>query len=179
MKRLVVLGVACLFLGLGVTEAQGQKKDDLPKFLKGLMAKDAKERIEACQGLGKLGALKKAYGKDGWAPLAEILGKDEDPKVRTEAAKAIGQMDADAEVVVPALKKAVESDKDRGVQIASANALAAIGPAAKDALSALREAADKAKKDLADAGDDKAKANAAKQMLKALTAAIKAVGGGK
>lgn len=177
MKRLFVLVLGCMFLGLGLAEAQSPKKDDVPKFLKSLTAKDAKERMEACQGLAKIGALKRAYAKEAWEPLANLVVKDEDAKVRVEAAKALGQIDADPEIVVPALKKAVAEDKDRGVQIAAINALGALGPGAKDAIETLKEATDKAKTELADAGDDKQKANAAKQLLKALTGAMRAIAG--
>jgi HEAT repeat protein len=177
MKRLVVLSLGCLFLGLGAVEAQTPKKADVPKFIANLKDKDAKVRLEAAQGIGKVGQLKAVYAKEGIEPLCETVVKDDDAKVRTAAATSLGQVLLEPDKVVPVLAKVVKEDKDGGVQTAAITTLGYYGKDAKDALSALEEAQAKAKKELEDAADDKAKIKIAKAKLKVLQAALKSIGG--
>ncbi|MBY0526008.1 MAG: HEAT repeat domain-containing protein [Gemmataceae bacterium] len=190
MNRLVVLGLGCLFVTFGAVEAQGPKKDDVPKFIKSLTAKDAKERLEAVEGIAKIGELKKVYAKEAYTPLANVVRKDDDGKVREAAAQALGRIDADASIATPALIEGLK-DKERAVQIASANSLGALGKGAADAIPALKELADKAKEELAKAKEDQAKAKAgedkekeklararaqqAQQMLQAVGGALKSI----
>lgn len=177
MKRLVVLGLGCLFLGLATVEAQTPKKADIPKYVTNLKDKDAKVRLEAAQGIGKVGQIKAVYAKDGIEPLCDVVVKDDDAKVRAAAATALGQVLLDPEKVVPVLAKVVKEEKEGAVQNAAITTLGYYGKDAKDALSALEEANAKAKKELEDAGDDKNKIKVAKAKLKVLGAALKSIGG--
>jgi hypothetical protein len=68
-----------IFLAGASAEAQQKaKKEDVPKYIKQLTAKDAKERIAACEALAEIGELKKAYAKDAYEPLAHAVSKDGD-----------------------------------------------------------------------------------------------------
>jgi HEAT repeat protein len=177
MKRLVVLTLGIAVLGLGSVTGQTLKKDDVPKFVKNLADKDAKVRLEAAQGIGKVGQLKAKYATEGIGPLCDTLTKDDDAKVRAAAATSLGQIVLEPDKVVPVLAKAVKEDKENAVQQAAIQALGYFGPDAKDALPVLMEYQDKAKKELADAGDDKAKIKVAKGKLKFIGATIKSIGG--
>ena len=138
MKRFVVLVLACLFLSGGQVDAQG-KKSEIQKYIKELNAKDAKERLNAVQGIAKIGMLRASYAKDAVAPLCVRIEKDGDGKVRAAAALALGQIDADATKAAPVLIKAVESDKDREVQVNAITALGYLGAGAKEALPLLQK----------------------------------------
>jgi hypothetical protein len=193
MSRLAVLvfgfvGLLCLTTGT----VQAQKKEDLPRYIKGLTAKDAQERIAACEGIGAIGELKKVYAKDAVEPLCNVLRTDADAKVRQTAAATLGRIEADAAKATPALIQGLK-DKERPVQIASANALAALGPDAKEAVPVLKELAEQAKAEAAKAREEqtkakadgdkekeklaRAKAGAAQQMLQATGNALKSLGG--
>jgi HEAT repeat protein len=157
MKRLTVLVLGCFFLAGASAEAQQKaKKEDVPKYIKQLTAKDAKERIAACEALAEIGELKKAYAKDAYEPLAHAVSKDGDPGVRAKAAEALGRIDADPTKAVPALIEGLK-DKDRNVQVASANALGALGPGAKDAVDALKELSKEAREEQEKAKEEQAK----------------------
>jgi HEAT repeat protein len=178
MKRLVVLGLGCLILNLGTfVEAQVPKKADIPRFVANLKDKDAKVRLEAAQGIGKVGQVKAINAKEGIEPLCDAVVKDDDAKVRAAAAGSLGQILLDPDKVVPVLAKVVKEDKDGGVQTAAITTLGYYGKDAKDALSALEEANTKAKQELEDAAEDKAKIKVAKGKLKVIAAAIKSIGG--
>jgi HEAT repeat protein len=192
MRSLVILCCGFVFLMMAGIEVQGQKKEDLPKFLKNLTAKDPKDRIDACQGIAEIGELKKVYAKDAVDPLCNVLRKDDDAKVRQAAAAALGRIEADAEKATPALIGGLK-DKDPGVQAASANAIAAIGSGAKAAGPVLKELNDQAKAEAAKAREEatkakadgdkdkeriaRQKAQAAQQIFQATNAALKSIGG--
>lgn len=192
MRRLVLLGLGCIILASAGIDARGQKKEDLPKFLKELTAKDPKDRIAACDGIGAIGELKKVYAKDAVGPVCEVLRKDADAKVRQAAAATLGRIDADAAQATPALIQGLK-DGDAGVKAASATALGALGPGAKDAVPLLKELNDQAKADAAKAREeqtkaktdgDKAKEKAAREkgqaagtLLRATGQALKSIGG--
>jgi HEAT repeat protein len=191
MKRLTVLALGCFFLAVPSADAQKAKKEDLAKFVKQLNAKDAKERIAACEGIAEIGELKKAFAKDAYEPLANVVRKDSDAGVRAAAASALGRIDADPVKAVPALIEGLK-DKERNVQVASAGALGALGSGAKDAIEPLtalnkeardeqakaREELDKARKD----GDKEkaklaqAKANAIGQLVQTTGQALQSIG---
>jgi HEAT repeat protein len=144
---------------MAAVEAQTAKKEELAQHIKNLSAKDAKDRIAACDGIAAIGELKKVLAKDAVDPLCGVLQKDEDAKVRQAAAAALGRIEADAAKATPALITGLK-DKERPVQIASANALAALGSGAKDAVPLLRELAEQAKAEGAKAREEQAKAKA-------------------
>lgn len=138
MKRLVVLGLAGLFLSVGQADAQS-KKAEVEKFIKELNAKDAKQRLGAVEGIGKIGQLKAIYAISAVTPLCGVVEKDGDAKVRAAAAMALGQIDADPTKAVPVLIKVLESDKDRAVQLNAIGALGYLGAGSKEALPLLKK----------------------------------------
>lgn len=185
-----MLGLGCLFVGLTAVAAQTPKKDDVPKYIKNLTAKDVNERLAAVDALAKIGELKKVYAKDAWEPLCNVVRKDDDAKVRAAAAQALGRIDADPEKATPALMEGLK-DKERAVQIASALGLGALGAGARDAVPALKDMVEKAKAEVAAAKDEVAKfkddkekekvargkLQAAQQLLQAANNSLRAVAG--
>src|SRR5262249_49119568 len=129
------------------------------QHVKNLTAKDAKDRIAACVGIADIGELKKVLAKDAVDPLCKVLQQDADAKVREAAAAALGRIEADAGKATPALIQGLK-DKERPVQIASANALGAIGSGAKDAVPLLKELNEQAKTEAGKAREEQAKAKA-------------------
>lgn len=177
MNRLVALALGCWFLALGSSAAQTPKKDEVPKFIKNLGATDAKSRLEAAQGIGKIGQLKAVYAKDGIGPLCDTVLKDEDAKVRIAAANSLGMILLEPTKVVPVLAKVAKDDKDWPVQSAAITSLGYFGADAKDAVEAINEVRAKVKKELEDAGDDKAKVKAAKAKDKIINGALRSIMG--
>lgn len=192
MKRLTVLVLGCFFLVAPAADAQKAKKEELGKFIKQLNAKDAKERIAACEGIAEIGELKKIFAKDAYEPLASVVRKDGDAGVRAAAASALGRIDADPDKAVPALIEGLK-DKDRNVQLAAAGALGALGTGAKAASEQLtilnkeaREEQAKAREELdkfrKDGDKEKAKlaqarANAIGQLVQATGQALQSIAG--
>src|SRR5262245_39468550 len=194
MRRLVFLGLGFLILVSAGIDARGQKKEDLPRYIKELTAKEPKDRIAACDGIGAIGELKKVYAKDAVDPLCDVLRKDADAGVRKAAAATLGRIEADAVKATPALIQGLK-DADSNVKVASATSLAAIGPGAKDAAPILKELNDQAKTDAAKAREEQTKAKAdgdkakektardkgqaAGAILRATNEALKSIGGGQ
>ena len=189
MGRFTAFVFGCLVLSCGLVEAQSPK--DLPKYIKNLTAKDAQERIAACEGIATIGEIKKVLAKDAVDPLCDVLRKDDDAKVRTAAATALGRIEADASKATPALIQGLK-DKERPVQVASATALGYLGSGAKEAVPLLKELAEQAKAEAAKAREEQAKAKtdgdkekerlarakgqAAGQMLQAAGGALQRIG---
>ena len=88
MKRCVVLALGCLLVGLPRRAPRLPNKKDLPKYVKDLKAKDAKARLAAIEGIAGIGEIKAMYAKEAVEPLAEVVVKDDDAKVRAAAATA-------------------------------------------------------------------------------------------
>jgi len=180
MKRIAVLSVGCLLLGLVQAEADGPKKEEIGKHIKTLTEKDEKARLNACKGIAEIGQLKASYGKDAVVPLTAMVRKDDSARVRAEAANALGIIDPEESApVVKALMEALKEDKDDGVHRAAVGALGRLGTKAKDALPTLREEQERVQKLIADAGDDKAKAKRFKEQMKTISGAIQSVSGSK
>lgn len=194
MRRLVLLGLGLVMLAAVGIDAHGQKKEDLPRYIKDLTAKEPKDRVAACAGIGAIGELRKVYAKDAVDPLCDVLRKDADATVRRAAAAALGQISADAVKATPALIQGLK-DADNNVKVASATSLAVIGPGAKEAAPTLKELNDAAKAEAAKAREeqtkaktdgDKAKEKAARDkgqaagnLLRATGEALKNIGGGQ
>lgn len=194
MKRLALLGLAGLFLSGGDLSAQG-KKDEVQKYIKQLNSKDAKQRLNAVEGIAKIGQIRASYAKDAVEPLCMRVQKDDDAGVRASAAMALGQIDADSEKAVPVLIKALESDKDRRVQINAITALGYFRDGAKEALPLLKKINDdagaeakkyRAEETAAIKAGDKKKAQEARrksqpfqEMARAAGEAMRSIGGGR
>jgi HEAT repeat protein len=176
MKRFVALTVGCLLLSTGFVPAQGSKKEEATKAIKSLKDKDEKSRISACKTLAEIGKLKASYAKDAVEPLTTMVRKDDNAKVRAEAASTLGVIDPEEyKKVVEALSEAVKEDKDDAVHQAAITALGSLGGKAKDALPVLMEEKEKFDKKIADAKDDKDKIKKIRAQMKPLNAALQSI----
>jgi HEAT repeat protein len=163
MKRLMVLGVIGLLLGLGgLPTLFGQKQKgnfdapelkEIPSLVEQLKSKDAATRSKAAERLGMRAQLRAKDIIAGVPTLMEMAKSDSDSNARAQAAKTLGYGTYDPEKVVPLLIGVLKEDKDLPVKTAAATALGYFGRDAKDALPALQEAqamargADKTEKD--------------------------------
>jgi HEAT repeat protein len=151
MKYVIAGGTVILFcLAMSPAgDAQGKKKDagdqlppradEVPKYLKMLSASSAKDRALAADKIGLRGMVNAMDVATGLDPLKKLLEKDADPDVRKSAARALGNIQPDAETTVPLLTKTVKEDKVLPVRIAATVALGQYGAEAKPALPTLRE----------------------------------------
>jgi HEAT repeat protein len=152
MRRLVVLLVGCLALGLGrVDTLLGQQKkglDDvtpatfpeIPKLVTQLKDKDKEKRAYAIAKLGKRGEIRATDVAVAVPTLCELAVSDPDEGVRERASYALGIIMLEPKEAVAALTKVVEDDKNLGVRRAAAAAVGNFGAEAKSALAALKEA---------------------------------------
>jgi HEAT repeat protein len=141
-----LVGLALLATG---SDAQNKKKDtgddlppradEVPKFLKMLSASSADDRALAMKKLGLRGMVNYHDVKDAIEPLMKALEKDADAKVRAAAARALGNIQPEAQDTVPLLTKTVKSDKVMDVRLAATVALGQYGADAKEALPTLRD----------------------------------------
>src|SRR2546425_3508147 len=81
------------------------KKDDVARLMKELKSKDVKTRIAAADDLGHIGQIKKSYTEPAVPALIDAL-HDADAGVRKAAANALGKVDPDVKLAVPALTDA-------------------------------------------------------------------------
>ena len=163
MKRLTVLSVLCLFLGLGGFPLLfGQKnkglldipeKKEVPGLIEQLKSSDGATRAKAADRLGLRAQLRAVDIKDGIPALLDMCKKDSESAARAAAAKTLGYSTFDPEKTVPLLIGVLKEDKELNVKTAAAIALGYFGPDAKEAIPALQEAqamakgADKTEKD--------------------------------
>ena len=90
--------------------------------------------------------LREFYGRRLWPKLPFWLSmrlplpRDDDPIIRMNAARCLGQMGPAAKLAVPALIEALAQDEDSSVRAAAAIALAALGNGDKAAVLALSRA---------------------------------------
>jgi len=182
MKRLLLLTLGCLLLGLGgISGVFGQKKDNVPnvpevKEIPGLIAKlkdkDAGTRANAARLLGNRGQIRSRDIKACIPTLLDLVKSDPSTEARLAAATALGFASPDPKEALPILVTALKDDKDYGVRAAAATALGYFGPDGKDALAALREAFDIGK---AAGKDEKDKRN----LGKAAQGALQMISGSK
>lgn len=174
MRRLVVIGLVGALLGigyLGELTAQTPKKEEMPKFI--ATAKDknksASDRIAAVRNIARLGRLKASYAKDAVEPLIMMVKKEDDSKVRAEAALALGAIDPEEKEAVTTLIDVLKDEKtDKGVRAACVTALGTLGGKSKDAIPVLKEVQAMAKKD-----KDKKLGKAAGGALKSIQSQLK------
>jgi len=140
-RALKVSSVVALSFGLlllASAEAAGPSPKDAAKYHEQLKsAKDAKAKVEALNELGKLGQIQKALVTPSMDLIVKSL-EDKDATVRSAGAKALGMIDPDPKVAVPALLKLVKEEKDESVKIAAITGLGLMGDNAKDASTELR-----------------------------------------
>jgi hypothetical protein len=151
MKYILMCGAVAIFgLALATTgDAQGKKKDgsdqlppradEMPKYLKMLTAGNSKERALAAEKVGLRGQVNLGDVRSALDPLRDMLEKDGDAVVRKAAARALGNIQAEADKTVPLLTKTVKDDKVMDVRLAATVALGQYGPDAKEALPTLRQ----------------------------------------
>jgi HEAT repeat protein len=160
MYRSLVLGLACSFLSLPAAAQQPPKKEDMPRFLEKLSAKDAKVRLAAVETIAELGEIKAAYAKDAIDPLLDVLKQDEDAKVREATALALQRIDADAARAVPGLLECLKTDGEEAVVLASIASLGYYGSASKEGLPLMKERNSKYMEEVAKLKEEEAKARA-------------------
>ena len=96
-------------------------------------------RSASLAALGKLGP----SAKDAAVDIAKVLANDRyEPKHRQAAARALGLIARPAEVVVPALRLAMQENPDTLIAREAVVALGKVGPEAKDALADILSALD-------------------------------------
>src|SRR6266481_2275815 len=104
MNMLKRIGAGLVLLAL-VPAAVADKKDDVARLMKELKSKDVKTRIAAADDLGHIGQIKKSYTEPAVPALIEAL-HDTDAGVRKAAANALGKVDPDVKLAVPAVSRA-------------------------------------------------------------------------
>lgn len=137
-----------LFLSMP-PQAIASNASDAKRFTQELKnGKDAKTKINALNGLGKLAAIMKSYAEDALPDIYKSLD-DKDAGIRAAAAQALGACDEPAQKAVPALMKLLKDDKDDVAKVGAAKGLSSMGPNAKDAIPLLRTIADDKKSAIA------------------------------
>jgi HEAT repeat protein len=152
MRYVLASGAVVLFwLALAPTgDAGGKKKekpapdqppraDEMPKYMKMLMATSGKDRATAAHMIGLRGMVNANDVLDAIDPLRTALEKDMDANVRKEAARALGNIQPDPKDTVPLLTRTVKDDKVMDVRLAATIALGQYGAEAKESLPTLRD----------------------------------------
>ncbi len=137
-----------LFGGISLLAAPTKEESEAIKYANTLKSgKSAKDKAAALHELGRLGAISTSLTKDAVPDMINALD-DKDPKVRAEAAHAIGKVDpANKKEVIDKLVKMLKDEKEEtAVKHSVAEGLAAMGSDAKEAVPALKDAASKAGK---------------------------------
>lgn len=152
MKRLLVLTLGCLVLGLGgMADVFGQKQGgaapapdlkEVPGLIAKLKDKDAGVRANAAELLARRGQIRARDIQAAVPTLLDMVKNDPSAEARRRAAVALGFASPDPKNAVPVLIAALKDDRDFNVRAAAATALGYFGPEGKDAVPALREAVD-------------------------------------
>jgi len=124
-----------------VDAVQAPKKEDIPSLINTLKtSQDAKARAQAAEDISHVGAIRASYAASAIDPLVKALKSDKIADVRRACAKALGDINIDADKCVPALTNALK-DSAIMVKIAAAQALGQFGSEAQSALPALMDLA--------------------------------------
>ena len=138
--QLFGLGVFFLSVSLLLAGSVGiPKKEDVPKYMKQLSSPTPADRARAAEMLGKRGGINSNDVEGAVDPLRNLLEKDSDAKVRSAAARALGDIHLDPEGVVPVLIDRLKNDSKDDVKMSIVVALGQYGPDAKESLPRLRE----------------------------------------
>jgi HEAT repeat protein len=138
------------------------KEEDAARYTKTLKSSaSAREKIEAAEEIGKLGAIKKSYATEAVPYLIKEL-ESRDAKLRAACAVALGKVDPEpADKAVEALEKILKNSKEEvPVKAAALQGLMHMGPTARSAVPTIREFAKK---------------DADKRLLQAARAALKSI----
>jgi HEAT repeat protein len=106
MNVLKTIGIGVVLLALAPVVA-ADKKEDVARLMKELKARDIKTRIAAAEELGHIGQIKKSFTEPAVPALIDAL-HDSDAGVRKAAAEALGKVDPDVKLAVPALQGALK-----------------------------------------------------------------------
>jgi HEAT repeats len=142
MRLVQMFGLALFFVSVSLLWAGGvgiPKKEDVPKYMKQLTSPTAADRAKAAEMLGKRGGINANDVEGAVDPLRKLLEKDSDARVRSAAARALGEIHGEPEETVPVLIERLKKDDKKDVKMAIVVALGQYGPDAKDALPPLRE----------------------------------------
>src|SRR5262245_41490107 len=123
MYRLASIG---LLLCLVLPALADSREDKVNKAIKELESGVPKTRAAACEDIGKIAAIRKAYGLPAIDPLLKLLKEDKEEIVRAAACEALAKIDEPKKTVTP-LIEVVKEDKAEKVKIAAANGLGLMG----------------------------------------------------
>jgi HEAT repeat protein len=143
MKVVLAVLVGLAMAGPAFSQSRDEK---VARYVRDMDSSDAKTRATACEEVGKLAALRSAYGKPAVEPMLRLL-KDKDADVRAAAAESLGKTDEGKKVAEP-LTALLKDDKSDKVKLHAAIGLGLVGPEAKDSIKVLRETAQKARADM-------------------------------
>jgi HEAT repeat protein len=147
MRFAKLIGVGIFLATVSVLIAGGigvPKKEDVPKYLNQLVkSTNSADRAKAAEMLGKRGGINANDVEDAIEPLRKALQKDTDVKVRAAAARALGDIHAQADETVPVLIDRLKNDEKMDVKMAAVVALGQFGLDATAALQPLRDLAKK------------------------------------
>jgi HEAT repeat protein len=144
MIRACVAFSVLLFANAGAFADTREEK--VARAIKDMESEVPKTRAAAAEEVGKIAAVKRAYGKPAIEPMLKLL-KDKEEIVRAAAADALAKVDEPKQTVGP-LIELVKDDKSEKVKIAAANGLGMMGESAKEGVKVLRETAEQARKDM-------------------------------
>src|SRR5262249_2139566 len=126
MKRLMVLAVGCLILGLGsTTDVFGQKKAkdvepptlaEIPGLIEQLRSKEADVRVRAAKRPGDRAQFRARDIAAAVSTLTDIVKNDKETAPRAAAATTLGYCNLDPKVGVPLLVDVLKEDKELSVK---------------------------------------------------------------
>jgi HEAT repeat protein len=138
MKRLLVMALGCLLLGLiqaGPVPAQSRKAQELIQDLKD---KNPKVRAAAAQDIARLAQVRLADAKAA-LPSLQAAARDPDPEVRSAVMEALASIEADRKGAITIYVDTLKREKSPVVQRAAATALFQMQPPPKEARDKLVE----------------------------------------
>ncbi len=131
------------------TETSSPTMDPVAMLMQSLNSPQESARRDAIKTLGAL----KARASNALTALSEVLLLDQDPRIRADAAEAIGQIGQQLDVSIPSLVMALQ-DTHALVKMTAVEALGQFGPQAKPAVPALVQALHDPNNDIRSAAAD-------------------------
>lgn len=108
------------------------REDQAKQYAIDLKSKNAKERLTAITELGRLGSLQKKLTAPYVADIMKVL-TDNDPKIRSEAARVIGLIDVeDKKGAVERIAELLKSEKIEAAREGQETGLGTLGATSED-----------------------------------------------